>query len=90
MILSENCVRADRPNQPKMKKWDNFDNYRPIKLKFGMLDPFTYPHATVTFCNDPTVFFYRPTRPTKKFPIAKFLNGPNMSISDGNLMRLGS
>ena len=56
---------------PKMKKWDNLGNYWLIKLKFGMQVPFTRPHVIITFGDDPSIF-YRPTRPTKKLPIAKF------------------
>ena len=59
-------IRSFRPaqptHQPNMRKWDNFGNFWPIKLKFGMQVPFTCPRITVTFGNDPTIF--SPTNPT--------------------------
>ena len=44
------------PLPSKVKKWDNFGNFRSIKLEFAMQVPFTHPHAAVTFGNDPTIF----------------------------------
>ena len=58
-----------------MKKWDNFGNFWLIKLKFGMQVPFTRPHATVTFGNDPTIFL--PTNPTyQKVAYSEIFNLP--------------
>ena len=42
--------------QTSQKKWDNFGNFWPIKLKFGLQVPFMDLHATETFGNDLTVF----------------------------------
>ena len=44
------------PLPSKVKKWDNFGNFRSIKLEFAMQVPFTHPHVAVTFGNDPTIF----------------------------------
>ena len=44
------------PHPSKVKKCDNFDNFRSIQLEFAMQVPFTHPHAAVTFGNDPTIF----------------------------------
>ena len=76
-------IRSCRPalptyrqtNQPKMKKWVNFGNFWPIHLQFGMQVPFTHPHVTVTFGNDPTIF--SPTNPTyQKVAYSKTFNLP--------------
>ena len=40
----------------KNENWDNFGNFWPIKLKFGMQVHFTRSHAAVTFGNDPIIF----------------------------------
>ena len=63
-MVSRNCDRHTPlfHYQLKVEKWDNFGNFWPIKMKFGMQVPFTRPHAAVTFGNDPTIF--SPTNPT--------------------------
>ena len=48
----------------KYEKMNNFANFWPIKLKFGLQVPFTHPHATVTFSYDTTIF--SPTNPTNQ------------------------
>ena len=71
------CRPAQPTYQPKVKKWDNFSNYWPIKLKFGMQVPFTYLHATVTFDNDPSIFLL--TNPTyQKVAYSKIFNLPQL------------
>ena len=47
-IKIHSCRPAQPTYQPKMKKWDNFGNFWPIKLKFCMQAPFTRPQATVS------------------------------------------
>ena len=46
-IKIHSCRLAQPTYQPKMKKWDNFGNFWPIKLKFGMQVPFTRPHVII-------------------------------------------
>ena len=70
-----------------MKKWNNFANYWPIMLKFGIQFPFTHLRVTVMFGNDPIIF--SPTNPTyQKLPVAKFSNCHNLGISDRTSMKL--
>ena len=63
-------------NQSNMKKWDNFGDFWPIKLKFGVQVPFTRPHVPVTFGNDPTIF--SPTNPTYQPKVKKWDNFANL------------
>ena len=43
--IIHSCRPAQPTYQPNMKKWD-IGNFWPIKLKFGMQVPFTWPRAT--------------------------------------------
>ncbi len=69
------CRLAQPTYQPKVKKWDNFGNFWPIKLTFGMRVPITRLRATVTFGNDPTIFLL--TNPTyQKVAYSEIFNLP--------------
>ena len=69
------CRLAQPTYQPKLKKWDNFSNFWPTNMKFGMQISFMCLHVTVTFGNDPTIFL--PTNLTyQKVTYVKIFNLP--------------